>query len=80
MDFYFSTSSSSSSSSDRLLEQAYNIRFDSLRLLYILCHSSLHYDNLSSNMHECVLAEVSALERWIWAAVEVVTEADVLSM
>lgn len=58
-----------------------NIRFDSLRLLYILCHSSLnhlgtlHYDNLSSNMHECVcmcvcvLAEVSALERWIWAAV-----------
>lgn len=30
----------------------------------------------------CVLAEVSALERWIWAAVEVaaVTEADVLSM
>lgn len=71
------------------LEQAYNIRFDSLRLLYIYAtpHCTMTTSLqicMSVRACVCVLAEVSALERWIWATVEAVsvavTEADVLSM
>lgn len=80
VDFHFSTSSSSRPLGTGL---QHSIRFVTFVIHFMPLLTALWQPLFKyAWVCVCVLAEVSALERWIWAAVEAaaVTEADVLSM